>query len=255
MWPSVQNTGMLPAQTADAPRGQAQGPPLRLRTPLSTIYPMPIQLSASAFSWRRLALLTLIGATTSYSVRQCGGARQAPSALRPDYAAARAAKDAQWRTAPDSPLPDSLKRRFCGLAYFAPNDSFRVTATYTALSKAQPLLVPLTHREAPEPYVRVGRLQFTLNGRSCTLTALRRPAEGAAGATLFVPFLDATNGRTSYGGGRYLDLPTPAVDEATVTLDFNLAYAPTCAHVPDFVCPVPPRENALPVAVRAGERE
>lgn len=203
--------------------------------------------------WLLLALVVL-GFVTWYALHQTARPQsEAASPAPPDYAAERAAKDSIWRTAADSPLPDSLKPRFRGLAYFAPSDSFRVTATYTALSTLQPLLVPLTHRDAPEPYVRVGRLQFVLNGRSCTLTALRRPAEPAT-AALFVPFTDATTGRTTYGGGRYLNLSAPAVDQATVTLDFNLAYAPTCAHVPDYECPVPPKENALQVAVRAGER-
>lgn len=210
-------------------------------------------------SQSRWLLLTLIALTLVlwYALHQSTNSKpETRNSPPPDYATERAVKDSVWRTAADSPLPDSLKARFQGLAYFAPNDSFRVTATYTALSTLQPLLVPLTHREAPEPYVRVGRLQFVLNGRSCTLTALRRPAEPAT-AALFIPFTDATTGRSAngtYGGGRYLDLPAPAVDEATVTLDFNRAYAPTCAHVPDYECPVPPKENALRAAVRAGER-
>lgn len=202
-----------------------------------------------------LLVVGLLGFVLWYALHQSAPAPdEAAASPAPDYAAGRAAKDSLWRTAPDSPLPDSLKQRFAGLRYFAANDSFRLTATYTALSTLQPLLIPLTHREAPEPYVRVGQLRFVLNGRSCTLTALRRPAE-SADAGLFVPFTDLTTGHATYGGGRYLDLPPPGVDQARVTLDFNLAYAPTCAHVPDYECPVPPAENALPVAIRAGERE
>ncbi len=212
---------------------------------------MPFQPSRSRWLLLTLIALALI---VWYALHQASPPQpDTQASVAPDYATERAAKDSIWRTAPDSPLPDSLKARFRGLAYFAPNDSFRVAATYTALSTLQPLLVPLTHRLAPEPYVRVGRLQFVLNGRSCTLTALRRPAEPAT-AALFVPFTDATTGRATYGGGRYLNLPAPAVDQTAVTLDFNLAYAPTCAHAPDYECPVPPKENALPVAVRAGER-
>ncbi len=206
----------------------------------------------SILTWR-LAALGVLGLVAWYALHQTSRAPRATSSeQRPNYYPARIAKDSVWRTSPDSPLPDSLRAKFAGLVFFEPNDSFRVTATYTALSTLQPVLVPLTHRAAPEPYVRVGRLQFTLNGRSCTFTALRRPAE-PADAPLFIPFLDRTNGGTSYGGGRYLDVPAPAVGAATVTLDFNLAYAPTCAHVPGYECPVPPPENALPVAVRAGE--
>ena len=201
-----------------------------------------------------LLALALLGAVAWYALHQTAPEGADVRSAPPAYAAERATKDSLWRTAPDSPLPDSLKARFAGLRYFAANDSFRLTATYTALSTLQPLLVPLTHRDAPEPYVRVGQLRFVLNGRNCTLTALRRPAEPAT-AALFVPFTDLTTGAATYGGGRYLNLPAPGVGQARVTLDFNLAYAPTCAHVPDYECPVPPAENALPAAVRAGERE
>jgi uncharacterized protein (DUF1684 family) len=69
---------------------------------------------------------------------------------------------------------------------------------------------------------------------------------------LFVPFGDLTNGAETYKGGRYLDLdrtPTGLYD-----LDFNRAYHPYCVYDPSYVCPVPPRENRLTVAIRAGER-
>ena len=67
---------------------------------------------------------------------------------------------------------------------------------------------------------------------------------------LFVPFGDLTSGDTTYKGGRYLDLdrtPTGVYD-----LDFNLAYHPYCVFNPTYECPVPPRENRLPVAIRRG---
>ncbi len=198
--------------------------------------------------------LVALGLILWYSLHQTAKPATDVTGPRPNYTAQRAAKDSVWYSTPESPLPDSLRSRFRGLKYFVPTDSFRVTARYTALSTLQPILMPLTHRDAPEPYVRVGRLQFTINGKSCTLTALRRPAE-PADAPLFIPFTDATTGRATYGGGRYLNLAPPAVDATSVTLDFNLAYTPTCAYVPDFECPVPPKENALPVAIRAGERD
>jgi uncharacterized protein len=207
---------------------------------------------------RRWALAALaVGAVLYYAIptQQPPAEAIAAQALRPNYAVERAAKDSLWRYSPDSPLPDSLKTTFRGLTYFSPNDTFRIVAQYTALPQLQPLLVPLTHREAPEPYVRVGKLEFELNGKQCVLTALRRPAE-PADAPLFLPFTDATNGHQTFGGGRYLNVAVPAGGTAptAVTLDFNLAYAPTCAHAPHYECPIPPAENALLVAVRAGER-
>jgi uncharacterized protein (DUF1684 family) len=69
---------------------------------------------------------------------------------------------------------------------------------------------------------------------------------------LFLPFGDATSGTETYGGGRYLELdrtPTGLYD-----LDFNRAYHPYCVYNVTYDCPVPPRENYLTIAIRAGER-
>src|SRR5256885_77953 len=41
---------------------------------------------------------------------------------------------------------------------------------------------------------------------------------------------------------------------ADVVVDFNYAYNPSCVYSPRWACPLAPRENTLPVAVRAGER-
>lgn len=71
---------------------------------------------------------------------------------------------------------------------------------------------------------------------------------------LFIPFTDLTTGEESYENGRYIDLRINDLEPGTYTIDFNKAYNPYCAYVSDqFNCPMPPRENAMPVSVRAGE--
>jgi hypothetical protein len=72
-------------------------------------------------------------------------------------------------------------------------------------------------------------------------------------AGLAVLFTDLTTGRETYPTGRYLDLAAP--EDGRYTLDFNAAYNPLCAYTHVYNCPIPPRENALPVAVRAGEKD
>ena len=67
-----------------------------------------------------------------------------------------------------------------------------------------------------------------------------------------MPFLDATSGTETYGAGRYLDLEPD--DDGTWTLDFNLAYQPSCVYDPRYSCPLTPPENRLGVRVEAGER-
>jgi hypothetical protein len=83
--------------------------------------------------------------------------------------------------------------------------------------------------------------------------------QGYAGG-LFLPFRDATNGVETYGAGRYLldgakgaDLGGD-VERATLVLDFNFAYQPSCAFDPKWACPLAPPENRLDLPVRAGER-
>ena len=72
---------------------------------------------------------------------------------------------------------------------------------------------------------------------------------------LFVPFGDATTGFESYGGGRYMEFHIPDIKNNKVILDFNKAYNPYCAYTTGYNCPIPPIENLLKVAVRAGEKD
>jgi uncharacterized protein (DUF1684 family) len=77
-------------------------------------------------------------------------------------------------------------------------------------------------------------------------------ASGGRGATA-----DATSGRDSYGGGRYLLDTVKGADlggeDGRLVLDFNFAYNPSCAYNPRWTCPLPPRQSRLPLAVTAGE--
>jgi uncharacterized protein (DUF1684 family) len=77
---------------------------------------------------------------------------------------------------------------------------------------------------------------------------------------VFLPFVDATSGTETYGGGRYLldtikgaDLGAVGSD-GTLVLDFNFSYFPSCAYSSRYVCPLAPSGNRLSGAVRAGER-
>ena len=78
------------------------------------------------------------------------------------------------------------------------------------------------------------------------------------GGGVFLPFRDATSGRETYGGGRYLLDTVKGADLGAaadgLVLDFNFAYNPSCAYGPQWVCPLAPRANTLDVAVRAGEQ-
>ena len=102
---------------------------------------------------------------------------------------------------------------------------------------------------------RVGTLAFPLLGRSCTLSVFWLDGYGDGA---FVPFRDATSGTSTYAAGRYLlDTAKSADlggDGATVIVDLNFAYHPSCVHDARWSCPLSPPENHLPVAVEGGER-
>jgi uncharacterized protein len=166
--------------------------------------------------------------------------------------ALRASKDQYFRTDPESPIPEAERAAFSGLSYFPIDPAYKVPTYLTPDPTGRPIIIELqTSIDTKRRMRRVGTLGFTLNGTSYTLTAFA-DVELASMNRLFVPFGDLTNGSETYRGGRYLDLdrtPTGLYD-----LDFNRAYHPFCVFNTNYECPVPPHENRLPTAIRAGEK-
>jgi uncharacterized protein (DUF1684 family) len=72
------------------------------------------------------------------------------------------------------------------------------------------------------------------------------------GNLLFLPYNDLTNGKTSYGSGRFIDIEIPKAGSKTIVIDFNKSYNPYCAYNYKYSCPIPPSENILAVAIPAG---
>jgi uncharacterized protein (DUF1684 family) len=94
-----------------------------------------------------------------------------------------------------------------------------------------------------------GALVFNVGGKDYRLDAFQDPETGE----LSLMFGDKTNGTESYGAGRFLDTPPPDASDI-VDLDFNRAYSPPCAFTPFATCPLPPKQNKLPIRVEAGEK-
>ncbi len=94
-----------------------------------------------------------------------------------------------------------------------------------------------------------GKLVFAYKGQTFKLDLVD---EGTT--NLFVLFGDETNAKETYPTGRFLYVPRPDADGNTV-IDFNKAYNPPCAFTPFATCPIPPKQNILPIAVKAGERK
>lgn len=166
--------------------------------------------------------------------------------------AQRQDKDRFFKTSQQSPLLDDQQWKFKALSYYPVNIVYRVTARYQRLAKPLEFKIQ-TSTGHERVYVTIGRLDFTLGGKPLTLFAYQEnEAEARARNGLFVPFIDLTSGRETYGGGRYLEMEAPAGD--SVVLDFNMAYNPYCAYNYNFSCPIPPPENHLDLAIEAGEK-
>jgi uncharacterized protein (DUF1684 family) len=164
----------------------------------------------------------------------------------------RSDKDAFFRTSPGSPLPEAERARFEGLPYFAADQALGfegLTLEPYVGTEPTSFAIPTSDGKL-RPAERAGTFRFEVASVACVLTAYT--FEHDHSGAVFVPFLDGTSGKESYGAGRYLDVEPE--DDGTYTLDFNLAYHPSCVYDIKFSCPLTPAENRLPVRIEAGER-
>jgi uncharacterized protein (DUF1684 family) len=139
-------------------------------------------------------------------------------------------------------------RSFAGLEHFPLDPRWRVVARF---KRHQPPRTTRHHYEIGEGELRSvpGIAHFEVDGRPLSL----EPVIDGDGRRLFFVFGDASNGRGSYPGGRFLYAELPGV-KSELVLDFNLAFNPPCVFTPFAICPAVPPANRLPVAVTAGER-
>lgn len=162
----------------------------------------------------------------------------------------RQQKDDFMRSDPTSPFAKDTTA-FSGLKYFAPDPSYKVIADLEPVGDRK-VVVLNTNDGRQQRYLEYAHASFRLNEVDNRLLILEVMDSGPFRGTLFLAFADQTSAFETYGAGRYLDVvKTPGA--ATITLDFNYAYNPYCAYADDFSCPLPPRENVLNVAIKAGE--
>lgn len=139
------------------------------------------------------------------------------------------------------------KVNFQPLKHYPPDLKYRIKGRFEKIES--PRIRSLgTNDGKQEQYMEYGYAVFELDSRENKLLILENVTE----EKLFLAFGDATSAVETYGAGRYLDVEHSG--GKTIRLDFNLAYNPYCAYVDDFSCPLPPRENLLEVALKAGEK-
>jgi hypothetical protein len=143
---------------------------------------------------------------------------------------------------------NAARQRFHGIESFPVRETWRVSARLDRHEPKKSIPIPnvlggVTQEPSP------GALLFTIGGREYRLDAVEEKGE----EDLFLIFADKTNGKETYGAGRFLYAPRPGADGTTV-VDFNKAYNPPCAFTPFATCPLPPPQNRLPIPVEAGEK-
>jgi uncharacterized protein len=143
-----------------------------------------------------------------------------------------------------------------GIAIAEPITGIGSPVSVAALSGGLTLRLPIS-TGGEQAFSRIGSVEIPLEGGNRSL-GLYWMAGYAGG--LFLPFRDATNGRETYGAGRYLldtaksaDLGAGAAPGSLV-LDFNFAFHPSCAFDSKWSCPLAPPENRLDGRIEAGER-
>ena len=134
-----------------------------------------------------------------------------------------------------------------GVQFFEPNETMVIDATLKRLEKPENYKMAMTDTTQEEAKL-AGKLNFTLEGKAYSLLVFEE------GETLMLPFKDASNGKSTYGGGRYVNIPAKDLDPAHVHIDFNEAHNFYCAYNSSYICPVPPAANTIAAAINAGEK-
>lgn len=143
-------------------------------------------------------------------------------------------------------LNAKTRREYTGSHWYPIDQKWRVQAAWRAYPEPKKIAITnilgMTDQE-PSP----GYAEFTIDGKRLRLEPVTEDG------LLFFMFKDSTNGAVTYGAGRFLYAAQPR--EGRVVLDFNEAKNPPCAFTAYATCPLPPRQNRLPVAVAAGEKK
>jgi uncharacterized protein len=142
-------------------------------------------------------------------------------------------------------LDSKFRKDFTSRRWFPVKADYRVTAKFVAYNPPKMIAVPNVLGETsqmPSP----GYVEFTFDGHELRLDPVVEED------SLFFIFHDETSGKGTYPPGRFLH--ADFAKDGKVTLDFNKAYNPPCAFTPYATCPLPPKQNRLPLRIEAGEQ-
>jgi uncharacterized protein (DUF1684 family) len=143
------------------------------------------------------------------------------------------------------------------MSFFPVDAKYKITCKFERTPNSQWFRME-SSGQIKRNYRTYGIIHFTINDTTVTLNIYQ--SQDLMTTTqyrdhLFIPCTDATSGEETYESGRYIDLDIKDIVNNKFTIDFNKAYNPYCAYVSGkYNCPIPPAENRLAVAIRAGEK-
>lgn len=140
--------------------------------------------------------------------------------------------------------------------FFEPDSNYVVNASVQRLENSDTLTM-LTVNGKQKQYIKYAYLHFELQGEQHKLMlfqSVRLMNNPIYRNYLFLPFYDESNGSSTYGGGRYIELSSMEIEGNQLRLDFNRCFNPYCAYTTGYSCPIPPEENSLTIAILAGEK-
>lgn len=161
----------------------------------------------------------------------------------------------EFSTKEKSPLTEDDLKQFSELDFF-PIDTSYIVIAKLKFQKDSKTFKMQTNTDRLPIYKIYAIASFNLKGREFKLhiyqnVKLIQTVDFED--YLFLPFTDKTNGNTTYGGGRYIDLEIP--DGDTILIDFNQTYNPSCAYNSKYSCPIPPKANDLNIEINAGVKK
>lgn len=155
-------------------------------------------------------------------------------------------KDQFFKNDQNSPLTQEQKMVFSNLNYFPENTALRLEL---AMEWIYPPVTTnmITSTGDRRDYLYKAHIRFQVDGKEAVLQVYEDSFGG-----YFLPFVDATAPKETYGAGRYLE--PEEIRPGVLLVDFNLAYNPFCAYNNRWSCPIPPHENRLSLRIEAGEK-
>ncbi|HTK81669.1 MAG TPA: DUF1684 domain-containing protein [Bacteroidota bacterium] len=142
-----------------------------------------------------------------------------------------------------------LRLNFTGMEYFPIDPKWRFDAKFEPYNP--PKILPIaTMIGTTDKDTCPGAIVFTVDGKEMRLEPVM---EQGTTDQFFIMYSDETSGKETYGMGRQLYSSLPDSNNHLV-IDFNKGYNWPCVFTEYATCPIPPRQNHLPLRVEAGEK-